>query len=378
MSITITLSHEIESLAALRDEWVDLQSRSSATGMSLTWQWIYTWYKHFDHFGELWIITAHKDNRLIGIAPFMKVKVQPNWGFAWQQIEFIGASYDHEQLDFIIEPDYEEQVIPMFIDKLHEHNARWDVINLTGLCKTETPDILQKSNRDWIATPRKNMISPHLTLPDTMDKWMQSISRNHRQKLRRYRKKLDEQFPDRWSISQVTQPDELDDIFDHLVRLHQAHWETQGEPGIFSEKEEIDYFRELMHCLLENDWLRLYYLNIDNKPCAIYFCYQHRERKYYAIAGVSRDFTDIPLGYIVMHHSIDQAITEGLLEYSFMLGEQPYKYSFGAVNQVQQAFQLIDSPRVRLQIKTVDGLRVVKSHIREITSDQSTNKVDAG
>lgn len=368
MSISITLSHEIEALEALQDEWIDLQNRSSANGATLAWQWIYTWYKHFSHRGELWLLTAFEDGQLIGIAPLMNAKEQPDRFFAWRQIQFIGAFEILEHLDFIIESGYEKQVIPLFIDKLYEHRSRWDVIRLTGLYDTNTSDILQQSGRDWVENARKNRTAPYMALPDTMDEWMLAISRNHRQKMRRYYRKMDEQFPDRWSITQVTQPDELDYTLDHLVRLHQAQWESVSG-GNFHYGEWTEYFRELMHSLLENGWLRLYRLDIDDKTYAVDFCWHYGGRAYYAIGGLDRDVTEIPLGYILMQHTIEQAISEGLDEYTFMWGEFAWKFSFGGVNRVHHVFELVSSPRVQAQLKTVDLLRGVKSGIRQMKSN---------
>lgn len=384
MSITVTLSHDKNTLEALRDEWIDLQARSSATGIMLTWQWISIWYKHFEHFGELWILTAREGHRLIGIAPMMKVKKQPDRGLAWRQIEFIGASYDHENLDFIIEPGYEKQLITLFMEKLDEHKSQWDVISLTGLNDTQTIDILQQLDNDWVENPGKNIIVPCLTLPDTMDEWMSSVSHRRRKKLRRYPRKLDDEYPDQWSMEQVNQPDELNEIFDKLVSLHQTYWEEQGEFGFFYLDEEIAYYRELAHCMLENGWLRLHHLDIEGKPCAIDLCYHYRGRAYAQIGGVDRDvMSNITIGDVLMHYNIEQAIDEGLNEYSFMVGEQPYKYSFGGVKRVQKAFRLIRSPRVRLQLQTIDMLRAIKlrmqgakSQILEKASDVPTDKDD--
>lgn len=369
MAITIKLSHDKQIIKALRDEWIDLQNRSSATSIQLTWQWIDIWHKHNEDVGELWIMTAREDGYLIGIAPLIKIKVQPSRGFAWQELEFIGASDDHEHLDFIIQTGCEEQVIPSFIDELRKHRTRWDVITLFGIADTNAPDILKQSGDDWVEMPINNTVAPYTSLPDTMDEWMMSISSNHRQKLRRYHRKLDDQFPDQWSITQVVQPDELEYSLEHLVRLHQAFWEPKGKLGYFHRGELTGYYRELMHSMLENGWLRLYRLDIDDKPCAVDFCWHYRGRACYAIGGVDREVTSIPLGYILMQHTIGQAIREGLGEYSFMIGKQSWKYSFGGVNRVHQVFQLIESPRVRLQLKTVDLLRGVKASLRQIKSN---------
>lgn len=374
MSITITLSHEIATFKALQDEWNDLQTRSSATGMAVTWQWIYIYYKHFNHLGELWLMEAREDQRLIGIAPLMKVKEQPDRFFAWQQLEFIGTAHNAEHLDFIIEPGYEEKVIPMFIDELFEHRSQWDVIRLTGLCETNTPDILQRTDHHWFEHTRKNKIAPYTTLPDTMDEWMLSVSRKRRKKLRRYPKKLEEYFPDQWSIIKISQPDDLDYTLDHLVSLHQAEYEGQGG-GNFNYGEWTEYYRELMHSMLENGWLRMSRLDIEGEPCAIDFCYHYRGRAYAQIGGVNRDkVPDITVGDVLMHHNIDQAINEGIPEYTFMWGEFRWKYSFGGVNRVHHVYELIGSPRVRLQVRIVNLLREVKSRMGDITSEISTDQ----
>lgn len=383
MSITITLSHEIVIFESLRNEWIELQNRSSASGASLAWQWIYVWYKHSDNFEELWLLTAREDNRLIGIAPLVKVKMQPELGFAWHQIRFIGAFEIHEHLDFIIEPGYEEQVIPLFIDKLFEHRERWDAISLSGLCETKTIEILQQSEHDWVENSREKRTEPYIILPDTVDEWMQSLNSKRRWSIRRDRRKLDEQFPDRWSITQVTQPDEVDETFDHLVRLHQAHWKSQGYMGNFRDGELTECYRELIHLLLENDSLRLYRLDIEGEPCAIDFCSHYRGRAHGYLTGVKRDVTNIALGMVLKVHCFEQAIGEGIPEYTLMWGEMAWKYSFGAMKREHQVFEIICNPRVRLQIKTVDEWRKnkarlskVKSFLRNMASDTPKDEVD--
>lgn len=364
MSFTVELSHKMQTLEDLRDEWIDLQTRSYAKSMELSWQWISNWYKHFSDLGELWLIIVREDHRLIGIAPLMKVAFHPHQGFTWQQIEFIGGPHKPEHLDFIIETGYEERLIRLFMDKLYEHKTRWDVIQLTGLCETKTPDILQQINSDWVENTEENIIAPYMMLPDTTDEWMQSISRKHRKNLRRYRNLLDKQFPDQWSIIQVSQSNELDDTYDHLVRLHQEHWEAMGTPGTFNHGEFVEPYREWAHSMFDNGWLRMYRLDINHVPCAVDFCYHYFGRAYGHITGVNRNVTNVTLGHVLKYHSIDQAIKERCREFTFMLGEQSFKYSFGGVAREHRAFQWIVTPHFRLQINTFKQLHRMKSRIR--------------
>jgi CelD/BcsL family acetyltransferase involved in cellulose biosynthesis len=365
MVFDVSLTHDTHAIQNLQDEWIALHSRSTARGAALSWQWVNIWWKHFNHTGELWLMQIRdSDQRLIGIAPLIKVQFQPKYGFSWRQIEFIGASHHHEHLDFIVEPGYEEQVVPLFLQKLSEQRKQWDVLHLSALADTKTLDVLATSGEDWIPNLKKEMVAPYTTLPSDTEKWMSSLSRNRRWKLRRNIKQLNEEFPDNWSIVRLCEPQELDEGLDILVTLHQAKWEALDKPGAFHFGEWTTYYRELMHCFQNEGWLRLYRMDIAGKAATLLYMYHYRGRAYNQIAGLDETMTEVPLGHVLTQHSIEEAIRDGVDEYSFMWGEEPYKYSFGAQNRIQQAFDLVINSRVQFQYKAVDFLRGVKTRMK--------------
>jgi CelD/BcsL family acetyltransferase involved in cellulose biosynthesis len=371
MPFTITLTHDTHAIQNLRDEWIDLHNRSAARGAALSWHWINIWWKHFNQTGELWLMQAHdSQQRLVGIAPLIKTQHQPKYGFAWRQIEFIGASTHHEHLDFIVQSGSEEQVVPVFLDKLLEQRKEWDVLHLSGLTETKTLDVLEASGQDWLANPKREMVAPFTTLPSDPEKWMSSLSRNRRWKLRRNVKQLNEEFPDNWSIQMVDEPQKIDEALDIMVRLHQAKWAALGKPGAFNNGERTPYYRDLLHCFHEQGWLRLYRMDLGGKPATVLFMYHYRGRAYNQIAGLDESLTEVPIGHVLTQRSIEEAIKDGLDEYSFMWGEEPYKYSFGAQNRIQYAFDLVMNPRVQFQYKTVDFLRGIKARMQKPSADE--------
>lgn len=368
MLIEITLTHDAETFKALRDEWIDLQKRSKAQGIALSWTWIDVWWKHFHDTGELWLMEARRgsDNQLFGIAPMMLSYVQPNVGPMWKRIEFIGSSHFHEHLDFIIEPGYENQIIPLFIAKLKEYSNRWDMIRLARLCETLTIAILQESADAWAENTKQAIISPYIQVPEDMDAWMYSVSKNRRKKQRRYRRYLDEKYPDNWSIKMVSEHDELDEVFDKLVELHQAKWDDTDKAGAFYQYGDLRaYYRELMHALLEEGWLRLFYMVVDAETVVLLFSYHYLGRTYDQVSGVHEISADVPVGHVMTQHSIGQAIDDGADEYSFMWGQESYKYSFGADDRMQYTYDLIGATRVQLHKRTATFLRAIKSNVRK-------------
>lgn len=365
MSLEIRIIHDVQILSELRDEWIDLQSRSASDGAAITWQWISTWYKHFHDMGELWLLEAREDDRLVGIAPMMKISVRPKLGSSWTRVEFIGASHFHENLDFIVEPGYEETVIQKFLETLLEHRNNWDMLRLSSLTAPKTLEILDTSPYEWYINSKLEMISPYTKLPSDTEEWMKSLSRNRRWKLRRQVKMLNEEFPENWSLERVTDSAKIDETLEELVRLHQEKWEALGKQGAFNYGEWADYYRDLVHTIADEGWLHLYRMEINQKAVAILFIYHYRGRAYNQISGIDEAITDIPIGHVMTRHSIEEAIRDDVEEYSFMWGTEPYKYSFGASDRIQYSYDLISTNRVRLYKQTAILLRGIKANVRK-------------
>jgi len=210
------------------------------------------------------------------------------------------------------------------------------------------------------------LISPYFKLPADLDTWLASVSKNRRKKQRGYLRQLDSDFADNWSITAVTKPEELRAVLDHLVTLHQAKWiDTNKRGAFYAYGNMIPYYYDLMRVYLEQGWLRLYQLKVAGKTGVVLFSYQVRGRAYDQISGYDNTLTEIPIGHVMTQHSIEQAIQNGCDEYSFMWGEEPYKYSFGAENRYQQAFQIVRSPRVRFQNALLKRLQELRQRLRK-------------
>lgn len=378
MPFEIASIRELAGLQLLQEEWNALQQHSSARGAALDWHTITIWWKHFGHEGKLWILTARDaEHRLVGIAPLMCRRFQPKIGFAWRQIEFIGSMHHHEHLDFIIEPGLEESIVPLFIRYLAQQRQHWDVLHLSALADTPTLELL-KSEGDWLQDIDEPMISPTIALPATPEDWLKSLSRNRRWKLKRQQRQLDEDFPDRWSVQVLNDPQQLDSMLDLLVSLHQERRTALGDAGAFANPALIAYYRELMHCYLEQGWLRFYTFTLDGKiPVALY-AYHYRERAYNEIVGFDDTLTEIPIGHVLTAFSIEQAINQGANEYTLMWGQEPYKYSFGAEDRVQHNLTWFAAPGARMQHSILQVLRQAKARLRQLRAANKAGESERG
>lgn len=354
---------DLHGFLRLQAEWTELIQHTSDVSANLTWEWVNIWLKYFEHEGELYILTARDETtgKLLGIAPLFKTKEKPKYHLPYWQIGFIGASHHHELLNFIIRDGHKNTVLNEFMRALKEGQSAWDVLQFSGVKDKKLYRRLKATHTHWSQNSRQKIISPNISLPANYEDWlMHTISKNHRKKLRKYRRQLDGAFPGAWSIHRVADEEELAEIFKVLVQYHQAQWEAAGMPGAFHYGEWSEYFFNVMKELLQMGLLRLFYLQIQEKPASILFSYKFGSHACDYISGIDYSVTDIPIGHVLTHHSIQTAIEEGLTDYCFMWGDQEYKYSFGAQQRTLHTFELIQSPRVRLQKALVQKLRQTK------------------
>ena len=157
---------------------------------------------------------------------------------------------------------------------------------------------------------------------------MHSISKNQRKKLRRHRRRLDQDYPGNWFVKMVSEPQELDEVFPHLVELHQSQWEAVGKPGAFYRGQYSQYYLDLMRSFLNNGWLKMFYLVIEEELKAV-----------------------------------EHAIQQGNREYMFLWGDEDYKYSFGAEERVLRTYELASSAWLKSQFRFVDGLKQIKATV---------------
>lgn len=67
---TVERIANVSEFLALRDEWSELLRASDSDSLFLTWEWLYTWWRHLAEDRQLSILLVRRSGQLIGLAPF--------------------------------------------------------------------------------------------------------------------------------------------------------------------------------------------------------------------------------------------------------------------------------------------------------------------
>jgi CelD/BcsL family acetyltransferase involved in cellulose biosynthesis len=170
--------------------------------------------------------------------------------------------------------------------------------------------------------------SSAVPLPENWELYLQMLSGEDRKNLARYTRRLQARHSTR--IYRCTGAEEIPRCLDALMRLHQARWQSAGEPGTFSSPERREFYVRLSHCLLDRGWLELWALELDGEIAAVQFAFRYGERVFQLQEGYDHKRNSDRPGYVLRGAVLQQLISEKVRSYDFLGGEDAYKARWGA------------------------------------------------
>jgi CelD/BcsL family acetyltransferase involved in cellulose biosynthesis len=160
----------------------------------------------------------------------------------------------------------------------------------------------------------------------TWDDYMATRSRNLRSQLGRRRRALQREHDlrVRWSDAD----DDVRRDIALLFQLHDSRWrERQGESSL-SSRTARQFHADLAAALQRQGWLRLAFLELDDKPVAAWYGWRVGESFAYYQAGFDPRWADHSVGLVLFAETIRSAVEEGAGTYDMLLGEEPFKLRF--------------------------------------------------
>jgi CelD/BcsL family acetyltransferase involved in cellulose biosynthesis len=380
--ITVSVTHDVNVLYNLKDDWENLQAKSANDSLYLTWDWAVTWWKHYTNKHQFWLIQARDDRKcLVGLAILEKVGHSPAPRFIpvvkWRQLQFSGAPMGREHLDFLAKTGHEREVIYAILSCIIEHRHQWDVLQLSGLCEGTGGLFIEYAHTpiDW--QQDEPITAPFIVFPKTWDEYFEGLSKLKRKNTRRMLREIEERYPNNWSFERITKREDLDPTIAKMIELHQIMWEGRGEPGTFAEQEFINFFYDIMHHFFDAGYLRMFRLILDNQVVAVLCTYQYRDRIYDYVSGVDLKYRDLSIGNLVTYFSLKAAFDNGIREYDFLWGDESYKYDWNAIDRWHHSVTWNAGTFSRLQQRLVDEGRKLRQYMKKpkTNPESETNPV---
>ncbi len=216
--------------------------------------------------------------------------------------------------------------------------SRWDVVDLRRLRSGDpSADALFAAfdeiaaEAHWCVDREPEDVCPVLTLPAGADfeAYLDSLDKKERHEIRRKMRRAELAGP----IELIRSDNSSEDLA-AFVDLHQKRWGAEGLfPHTAGGAASRRFFAELVSDCAPAGYVELDFLSVGGRRIAAGVILDDGRTVYYYNAGVDPDARDLSPGVLMVAAYIQRAIEQGRSRIDFMRGDEPYKYSWGAVDE---------------------------------------------
>jgi CelD/BcsL family acetyltransferase involved in cellulose biosynthesis len=304
----------VADLEATRRDWEPLAERSR--NVFATWEWARTWWRHFGRDRQLLLTVCRgAQGRAVAIVPLCMSSVGPV-----RTMRFVGHG-PADQLGPVCAPADRGHAAQALLWALRHRDCRWDLFLAETLpVEDGWPAVLG-------GTVRRRESSPVLDLAGLdWEAFLASRSSNFREQVRRRERNLARRHALRYRLTD--DPAHLDDDLDVLFRLHDERWAGERSSALTAPARA--FHREFAELALQRGWLRLWIMEADGEPVAAWYGFRFGGAECYYQAGRRRDWDRSSVGFVLLAHSIREAMNDGMREYRLLRGAEEYKARFAS------------------------------------------------
>jgi len=120
----------------------------------------------------------------------------------------------------------------------------------------------------------------------------------------------------------------LDADLELLFALHEARWagHTPGSQAFSPDRR--DFHRRFARAAHARGWLRLWFAEVDGRAVAAIYNLRLGDSEWFYQSGRDPAAERLRVGFVLLAHTIRDALSGGVRRYRFGLGDEPYKDRF--------------------------------------------------
>jgi len=173
------------------------------------------------------------------------------------------------------------------------------------LCRSHFPKIV----------PQRYML-----IPQSFDQFLNACSHNSRRNHRRWTKKFEKKYVNRFEIKTYSDEGEIDSALDQMARISVQTYQRAYGGGIVNDAAT----QILFHNAAKKEWLRTYILSIDNEPCAFWTGLKYGRIFYAETTGYLPKWRNYHIGTILFFKLVRDLCKDpdvDILDFSFGEGQ---------------------------------------------------------
>jgi CelD/BcsL family acetyltransferase involved in cellulose biosynthesis len=346
-ALRVTPLPEIE---RLQEPWLQLAPLNC--NPFLSWEWSSTWWRHFGRDREQKVLGCHDaGGELVGIVPLYFDSRRP-----LRMLRFIGH-FPADQLEPLCAPERLAEVLGATRAQLGEESC-WDLL------LTERMPGIAELGAELGVKPIRCELTPELELETAdWDDFLASKSSNFRGQIRNRQRRLERDHELRFHLAE--DPDRLEADMDALFKLHELRYGS-AEKGLGAFSDELARFhRNFARLALEQGWLRLWIAELDGEPAAAWYGFRLGGADWFYQSGRDPKYDRQSIGFVLMAHTLRDAVENGMGTYKLLLGAEEYKKRFSSREPAVETYAITRTLRGRAALKAALTQQSLTARMRQ-------------
>jgi CelD/BcsL family acetyltransferase involved in cellulose biosynthesis len=365
----VFLLRQVDAVKALQSEWDALAKRDTRDGFFRTPGWYLSWMQFIRPDARPFVIGIRSsEGRLIGLAPLCEYRFADQ-GFRLKAIGFGGRDVvSGDFLDFLADPSERPEVLRAILDFLGKERGRWDLLVLGEMLRDGD---LKTAGESWgrqngmACRVQEERICPYIALPESFDAFLQGISESMRYHIRRRTRDVLEKHGGRLEVCSA--PTQLRAGIDALIHLHLDRWHMEGKSGTLGRSGFKEFLQQICTAPPDGANSRLFLLMHENRVVGALLMIHYGGSALYYQAGwdPQSPLMRFSPGVVLMAHSVQDAIHQGLRHYEFLRGEESYKFRWTKTYRTTVTLLIAQSLVGRVYLKAGRAKDLLKRFLRK-------------
>ena len=306
-----------ETFESLEQSWRRLSRESPMASVFTTPSWQRAWWDACRGSEELLLFSFRDGGATRGVAPLMR---------SGDTIGFVGTSDLCDYHDFLLPDEDQARYQTALLEAIDP--IPWRTIRLEGLADG-SPTLCALAevarSRGYRVDQLPEEVSPGIDLPASWEEHLDSLGGKDRHELRRKLRRLG--AAGEIAIKDEAGSPDLDEQLGVFLRLMRS---SRDDKARFMTPVRERFFHELSRVMAADGFLRLFFLELDGVQVASSLCFDFEGAYYLYNAGYDTRYASLSVGLLLKVLMLQQAIEEGRSRFSFLRGNEQYKYDMGA------------------------------------------------
>lgn len=324
-----------EDFHSLRDDWNSLVANQAPSKIWLTHDWYDCWWRSFGGSQRLYIVTVHRDGRLVAIAPLMiqELKIK---GVRQRVLSFIENGLSPRSQ--LIVDKSADNVIDAMWDELRSRKGEWDLARFKNF---EAIDELEQfreymSKRGIKYVQQDDRQSPFIDLSSGWNQVQEGFGKWLRRNLRRGQKRLSRDAELGFEVIRETA--DLRRGLDICFDISDRSWKGEEGVAMAGRKARAEFFQRLVENPLIAESVRMYLLKQNSAYIAFELMLEYGGHGLALAADYDLEHRKNSPGSILKSFILEHQIENGIRVYDF--DGTLYDYKMYWTDRVRPHFEL--------------------------------------